>query len=132
MLKSKLNRYYFYGVFPALIVTLVMSQLLHFIDASFYILGFIWPYSYYTPGSREQILNGQKRFSFLGLSFQTHDFIFEKLPQKMLAPLVRLVCPLGFVLLLSLISFSYVYCWVLLGWLSFELFFFISNKYNLV
>ncbi len=132
MLKNKLNHYYLFGVFPALTITLIISQAFHFIDASFYILGFIWPYSYYTPGSRDEILKGRNRFSFLGLSYQIHDFIFLKLPNKKLAPLVRLMCPVGFVILLSLISFSYVYSWVLFGWMSYELFHFINNKYSLV
>jgi hypothetical protein len=132
MMKNKLNRYYFFGIFPALVITLVISQLLHFIDASFYILGFIWPYSYYTPDNREVVLGGQKRYSFLGLSYQIHDFLFKKLPQKNIAPFVRLLCPLGFVSLLSVISFSYVYSWVFAGWISFEVFYFMNNKYKLV
>lgn len=132
MFKNKLNRYYLFGILPALAVTLVVSQLFHFIDASFYILGFIWPYSYYTPVDREQILKGHKKFSFLGLSYQIHDFMFTKIPNQKLAPLVRLFCPVGFVALLSLISFSYVYSWVFIGWICFELFHFINHKYSLV
>ena len=66
---SKLNRYYIYGILPAFIICAIITFYASFIDGSFFMLGFIWPYSYYTPGIEEKLINKYGRFSFLNISF---------------------------------------------------------------
>jgi hypothetical protein len=130
-MKSQLNRYYLYGIVPAFIIFSVTLMMSDFINASFYMLGFVWPYSYYTPGLKEKLSKNYGNLSFLSMSFRAHEALFDKVPSLKLAPLVRLLAPLIFVSLLSLISFSYSFLWVWLGWLHFELFFLLNLKLSL-
>lgn len=127
---SQLNRYYLQGIAPALIIFIVVSFTVHFIDASFYMLGFVWPYSYYTPGLGDKLKNRYGRLSLLNLSYQAHDYLFEKIPNKKITPLVHLIVPVTFVALLSIIAFSLSFLWIFLGWAHFEVFHHVSQRYN--
>lgn len=125
---SELNRYYLQGIAPALLGFIIITIAVHLIDGSFYMLGFAWPYSYYTPGLSKKLEDRYGRFSFLNMSYSAHEYLFSKMPNQQWRPLVHLVAPVLFVGLLSLISFSTSFLWTFLGWLHFEVFFFMKKR----
>lgn len=130
-MNSELNRYYLYGIFPALIIFFIITGVSGLIEAAFYMLGFVWPYSFYTPGLSDKLDQRNHRFSFLGLSKSIHLYLFTKITHHKMAPVVRLICPLFFVGCLSIISLSPIYLWTFVGWFLFEIFFLCNSRFSL-
>ena len=120
---KELFQYYLYGVFPALIIFAIVALAIHFMAASFFMLGFIWPYSYYTPGLKEKLSENPRKLSLLSMSYRGHDYLFNKVNNKKIHFCIRGFYPLIFVGALSLISFNNYYLWAVGGWLYFEAYF---------
>ncbi|MCR9204239.1 MAG: hypothetical protein NXH75_06665, partial [Halobacteriovoraceae bacterium] len=131
--KSKLHRYYLYGLLPAIIVWALISAFVNQIYAVFYLLGFTWPFMYYTPGFEEKANSRSYRFSFLGNLFKAQNSLFERLPENpapWMVSLLRLAIPLIFTGLLSIINPSFSPLWTIFGWGMFEGFAFLNKKKN--
>lgn len=131
--KSKLQRYYLYGLLPAIVLWAIISAFVDQVYAIFFLIGFTWPFMYYTPGFEEKATSRSYRFSFLGNLFRAQNMLFERLPENpavWMTSVLRLVIPLGFTGLLSVLNPSFSPLWTILGWSVFELFAFLNKKKN--
>ena len=68
--KDKLVRYYKYGLIPILILWLILTFVTTPMSGAFYLMGFMWPYLYYTPGFEDKAQSKAYRYSFLGNIFK--------------------------------------------------------------
>ena len=131
--KKKLQKYYLYGLVPALAVWVLISFSLDHVYGVFFMLGYIWPYMYHTPGFDERALSRNYRFSFLGNLFRFQQQIFSMVPEgkaAFLKPLARLVIPFLITGLLSIINPTWSPLWNILGWASFEGFNYLNRKFK--
>ena len=67
--KSRLHRYYLYGLLPTIIIASVIAIFATQFEAFLYLVGFTWPYLYYTPGFEEKATSATYRFALLGNLF---------------------------------------------------------------
>lgn len=130
-MKEKLRKYYFYGLAPAIVMAILIGAGTDLIFACYFMVGFSWPYSFYTPNLRAKINENPSRLSFISLSFQCHDFLFEKLGTKVPHIIVRGVIPCAFALINYMIAFDYRCSMSLVGFFAFEIFYYIDKKRNL-
>lgn len=131
--KSKLQKYYLYGLVPALIIWGLISAFVDQIYAIFFLIGFTWPFMYYTPGFEEKATSQTYRFSFLGNLFKAQRTLFQRLPENppvWMTSMMRLVIPLLFTGALSILNPTFSPLWAILGWAVFEGFAFVNKKKN--
>ena len=131
--KKKLQKYYLYGLMPVLVIWILLSLIVNQLYGVFFLLGYIWPYMYYTPGFAEKASSRSYRFSLLGNLFKFQSYIFtlvgEKPPVWMM-PLARLVVPFSMTGVLSMINPNWSPLWTILGWSMFEVFVFCNKKFK--
>ena len=131
--KKKIQKYYAYGLLPILVVWALISIFISHVYGVFFLIGYTWPYMYYTPGFEERAQSKSYRFSFLGNLFKFQTFIFGLIPENppfWMRPLARLVVPFLISGLLSILNPDWSPLWTFFGWLTFEIFVFCNKKYN--
>lgn len=131
--KSKLRKYYLYGLLPAAVAWLIISFLIDQMYGVFFMLGYVWPYMYYTPGFEEKAMSRNYRFSLLGNLFKFQQYLFSMVPEKAktwMKPIARLAIPFLITGILSVLNPSWSPLWTILGWASFEGFCFLNKKLN--
>lgn len=132
--KDKLLKYYKFGLLPILILWLIITLLAEVMDGVFFLLGFMWPYLYYTPGFEEKARSDAYKYSFLGNIFKFQTWIFTLLgeePKRWMISFSRLIIPLLITGLVSALNPSWSPLWTLGGWLFFEVFAFVNDKKKL-
>lgn len=129
--KQKRQKYYLYGLVPALIVWGLISVASDPVFGVFFMLGYSWPFMYYTPGFEEKALSRSYRFSFLGNLFRFQQYLFQLLPENpplWMKPFARLIVPFLITGVLSIINPTWSPLFTIMGWASFELFCFLNEK----
>lgn len=128
---NKLTKYYCYGIIPSFLIFIVIALSTEAMYGVFFLIGFFWPYMYYTPGFEEKALSKNYRFSFLGTLYRFQTQLFKVLPRdslKMTMPIARFVIPFLFAGVINLLNPSFTSLWVVLGWLAFEMFMILDSK----
>jgi len=130
-MERKLRRYYLYGLLPALAVTLVLAFVGDYMLGCFFMLGFIWPYSNYTPNMREKLTAKPKRLSLISISIECHDLIFKYL--KNIAPhfILRALIPTMISIVIFFITNDYSSFIIIWGLIGFEIFYYLNDKKSL-
>lgn len=132
--KTKLQRYYLYGLVPILICWLLLSIFFDQIYGVFFLLGYIWPYMYHTPGFAEKATSRPYRFSFLGNVFKFQNYVFSLLPKEnppyWMKAFAHLIVPFLFTGVLSILKPNWSPLWTFLGWMTFEAFVFLNKKFK--
>ncbi len=129
--KQQLLKYYKYGLIPVLILWLVITAVSDAMDGAFFLMGFMWPYLYYTPGFEEKALSKAYKFSFLGNIFKFQAWVFSLMgdqPKRWMISFARLIVPLLLSGIVSALNPSWTPLWSLVGWSVFELFVFLNDK----
>lgn len=129
--KKKLQRYYTFGLLPILIVWALISIFVDPMFGIFFLIGYTWPYMYYTPGFEDKARSKSYRFSLLGNLFRFQEYIFSLLPSNprfWMKPLARLVVPFLLSGVLSILNPSWSPLWTFMGWVVFEVFVFLDKK----
>ena len=129
--KAKLLRYYKFGLVPILVLWLIITLTFAVMDGVFFLLGFTWPYLYYTPGFEGKAKSDAYKYSFLGNIFKFQKWIFTLLgeqPKRWMLSCARLIIPLFITGLVSVLNPSWSPLWSLAGWMVFEVFIFLNDK----
>lgn len=117
---SLLNRYYLYGLVPLFITCFILFLVSSSFEvALFFAIGFIWPYSFSTPGLREKLEDKEYRLSFLRLIYRYQYFLEKRLPQP--KALAQTLAPFLASSLLLFLHLSLFPLYVLAGSLFYEL-----------
>ncbi len=129
--KQKRQKYYLYGLLPALVFWGLLTLFTDPVFGVFFMLGYSWPFMYYTPGFEEKALSRSYRFSFLGNLFRFQQYLFNLLPENPLfwmKPFARLMIPFLISGVLSIINPNWSPLFTILGWGCFEGFVFLNKK----
>ncbi len=131
--KQELLRYYKYGLTPIFILWLLVTIFSDAMDGAFFLMGFMWPYLYYTPGFEEKAQSKAYRYSFLGNIFKFQTWIFSLIgptPKRSAVVMARLIVPVLFAGIVSVFNPSWSPLWSILGWAMFEGFAYLNEKKN--
>ncbi len=129
--KQKLQRYYLYGLMPVLILWALLSYGINFMVGLFFLIGYVWPYMYHTPGFAEKASSANYRYSFLGNVFKFQDYLFKRASEtkkEWTKPVARLCVPFLFSAVISIINPHWTPLWTILGWAVFEGFVICNKK----
>jgi hypothetical protein len=121
--KEKLQRYYMYGLMPVLVLWVLLSYGINFMVGLFFLVGYIWPYMYHTPGFAEKARSANYRYSFLANVFKFQNYLFELVPTESkpwMKPIARLIVPLIFSGIISILNPHWTPIWTIFGWGVFE------------
>ena len=132
--KDKLVRYYKYGLIPILILWLILTFVTTPMSGAFFLMGFMWPYLYYTPGFEDKAQSKAYRYSFLGNIFKFQSWIFSLMgnqPKRWMVSFARLIIPLLLSGVIRILNPSWSPLWSILGWLTFEGFIWLNEKKDL-
>jgi hypothetical protein len=132
--KQKRNKYYLYGLLPVFILWIVVTVLFGIMASSFFLIGFLWPFLYYTPGFKEKACSQSYKYSLLGNAFKIQNWIFSQIrlsPAKWKWPLGRNLIPLLIALFVVAINPIGSAILVIFGAACFELLIYCDQKMNL-
>ncbi len=99
----------------------------------FFLIGYTWPYMYYTPGFEEKARSKSYRYSLLGNLFRFQEYIFGLLPETppfWMRPLARFIVPFLISGALSILNPNWSPLWTFLGWIIFEAFVICDKKFK--
>ena len=128
---QRLQRYYKYGLLPILVLWLLITIFFNAMVGAFFLLGFVWPYLYYTPGFEEKAKSNAYKYSFLGNIFKFQEWIFSLMgetPPRWMVSMGRLLVPLFISGLVSILNPSWTPLWSIIGWGCFEAFSYLNEK----
>ncbi len=131
--KQQLLRYYKFGLIPVFILWLLITIFSDGMDGAFFLMGFMWPYLYYTPGFEEKAKSDAYKFSFLGNIFKFQTWVFSLMgesPKRWMISFARLIIPLLLSGIVSALNPSWTPLWSIVGWIAFEGFAFLNEKQN--
>jgi len=129
--KSKLLKYYSYGLLPLLILWILIFVFVDKVYSIFFLIGFTWPYMYHTPGFEEKATSRSYRYSLLGNLYKLQSFLNKKVPETapvFMYSLSRLIPSFLISILLVVFNPDYSPLWVIGGWSFFEIFAFLNKK----
>lgn len=123
------REYYLYGLFPLLILGTLFSFLIKSpLSIAVFVVGFVWPYSLFTPGLKEKITTRKYRFSFMSFVFHFYHFLKSSFGYSRFKSLIYR--HLGTAIFFSLILFFARDLWILMGLLGsvlFEAFYWLTD-----
>lgn len=131
--KTKLLKYYKFGLIPVLVLWLIITFVSDAMDGAFFLLGFMWPYLYYTPGFEDKAKSDAYKYSFLGNVFKFQAWVFTLLgehPKRWMISFARLIVPLLLTGIVSALNPTWTPLWSLVGWICFEGFVLLHDKYK--
>lgn len=132
--RSQLLRYYKYGLIPIVILWVIVMFSFGALEGAFFLIGFMWPYLYYTPGFEEKAQSKAYKYSFLGNIFKIQRWLLSRLGSeniKWKMSVARLIVPFVVALIVGILNPSWSPLWCIFGWAAFEVFFLCNDKKNL-
>ncbi len=117
-----IKKYYLLGLTPIFLLTIALLFMgIGYLNTTIFLLGFIFPYSVFTPGLRDKVERNHYRFSFLRFALVIFDFAYDLIPQYKDA-LAGLIYPVIFSLFLTLLTLEVNIHFALAGWACWILF----------